>query len=93
MGKRFVVEDSFWQVFPDVEIGVLCVDGIKPTDQIGEEGGQGRGQSSLDRANASAGRVADELHHQPERGRRRVARRVPQVQDEEGRALLTSRTC
>ena len=33
MGKRFVVEDSFWQVFPDVEIGVLCVDGIKPTDQ------------------------------------------------------------
>lgn len=53
MGKRFVVEDSFWQVFPDVEIGVLCVDGIKPTDQIGEEEAKAAAKF-LDRANASA---------------------------------------
>lgn len=53
MGKRFVVEDSFWQVFPDVEIGVLCVDGIRPTDQIGEEEAKAAAKF-LDRANASA---------------------------------------
>ena len=53
MGKRFVVEDSFWQVFPDVEIGVLCVDGVRPTDQIGEEEAKAAAKF-LDRANASA---------------------------------------
>ena len=28
--KKFVVEDSFWELFPEVEIGVLCIDGILP---------------------------------------------------------------
>ena len=53
MGKRLVVEDSFWQVFPDVEIGVLCVDGIRPTDQIGDDEAKAAAKF-LDRANASA---------------------------------------
>lgn len=37
MGK-FVVEDSFWKLLLEVEIGIVCVGGILPTDQISKEG-------------------------------------------------------
>lgn len=53
--KKFVVEDSFWELFPDVEIGVLCVDGVLPTDQISPENAA-KAASFLDHANASAER-------------------------------------
>lgn len=51
--KKFVVEDSFWEVFPDVEIGVLCVDNVLPTSQISEENTK-EAAKILDRANARA---------------------------------------
>lgn len=51
--KQFVVEDSFWDLFPDVEIGVLCLEGILPTDQISEESAA-EAAALLDRANAGA---------------------------------------
>ena len=51
--KKFVVEDSFWELFPEVEIGVLCVDGILPTDQISEENARSA-EAFLNRANANA---------------------------------------
>ncbi|WP_248923046.1 B3/B4 domain-containing protein [Olsenella intestinalis] len=51
--KKFVVEDSFWELFPEVEIGVLCVDGILPTDQISEESARAA-EAFLNRANANA---------------------------------------
>ena len=73
MGKRFVVEDSFWQVFPDVEIGVLCVDGIKPTDQIGEEEAKAAAKF-LDRANASADTIPTRTCLSRATSRRRYAR-------------------
>ena len=54
MGK-FVVEDSFWKLLPEVEIGVVCVDGILPTDQISKEGAV-RAAKLLDVANNAAER-------------------------------------
>lgn len=51
--RKFVVEDSFWEVFPEVEIGIVCVDGILPPDKIGEEATQ-RAARLLDHANNSA---------------------------------------
>jgi DNA/RNA-binding domain of Phe-tRNA-synthetase-like protein len=51
--KKFVVEDSFWEIFPDVEIGVLCVDGILPTDQISEENAKAA-ELFLNKANGNA---------------------------------------
>lgn len=51
--KKFVVEDSFWELFPDVTIGVLVVDGIKPTDQIDPEL-VARAEKELKRANIVA---------------------------------------
>lgn len=35
--KTFIVEESFWKLFPQAEIGVLCVDNMTPTSQISSE--------------------------------------------------------
>lgn len=40
MTKKLIVEDSFWNIFPDAEIGVVCVDSILPTDDISQENQQ-----------------------------------------------------
>lgn len=53
MSKQLIVEDSFWNIFPDVEIGVVCVDGILPTDKISDENQQ-KAIKLLDEANAAA---------------------------------------
>lgn len=51
----FIAEPSFWDVFPDVEIGIVCVDGVKPTAEISEENNQ-RAQELLQAANTHAQR-------------------------------------
>lgn len=53
--KSFVIEDSFWEVFPKVEIGIVCVDGILPASQIADESAK-RAARLLDHANDSAER-------------------------------------
>ncbi len=50
---NFVTEESFWELFPEATIGVLTVDGIKPTDQIDPEL-VARAQKELKRANIVA---------------------------------------
>ncbi len=35
--KRFVAEDSFWELFPDARIGVVVAHGMKPASQVSEE--------------------------------------------------------
>lgn len=40
MAKKLIVEPSFWQIFPDATIGVVCVDGILPTEKISAENSQ-----------------------------------------------------
>ncbi len=34
--KRFVAEDSFWELFPEAEIGVVGAQGMKPASQVSE---------------------------------------------------------
>lgn len=51
--KQFIVEDSFWEIFPHATIGVLVVDGIKPTDQI-DPALSARAEKELKRANIVA---------------------------------------
>jgi len=51
--KQFVIEDSFWEVFPEVSIGILVVDNITPTAQISEENAK-KAAHILDRANGKA---------------------------------------
>lgn len=36
--KRFVTEDSFWQLFPDAAIGVVVARGMRSADEVGEQG-------------------------------------------------------
>ena len=35
--KRFVTEDSFWELFPDARIGVVVAHGMKGADEVPEE--------------------------------------------------------
>lgn len=35
--KKFICEDSFWELFPDAEIAVLVMDNILPTAEISDE--------------------------------------------------------
>ncbi|BAK43860.1 B3/4 domain-containing protein [Eggerthella sp. YY7918] len=35
--KEFVVEDSFWELFPDAAIGIIVANGMKPTAQVPAE--------------------------------------------------------
>ncbi len=56
--KKFVVEDSFWELFPEVEIGIVCLDGILPSDQISDEN-IARAEELLNKANGLAGRWLD----------------------------------
>lgn len=55
MSKKFIAEDSFWQIFPEAEIGVVCVDQILPASQIPEEAAQ-KAERLLDHANGLAER-------------------------------------
>ncbi len=34
--KQFVCEDSFWELFPDAQIGVVVVHNMKPEDEVSE---------------------------------------------------------
>ena len=34
---RFVVEDSFWELFPDASIGAVVVRGMKPATEVTDE--------------------------------------------------------
>lgn len=51
--KKFVAEDSFWELFPEASIGIVAVDGILPTDQVSEEAVK-KAARLLDRANLKA---------------------------------------
>lgn len=35
--KGFIAEDSFWELFPQAAVGVVVVEGMKPTAQIPQE--------------------------------------------------------
>ena len=35
--KQFVTEESFWELFPDAQIGIVVAHGMKPTDQVAPE--------------------------------------------------------
>lgn len=35
--QKFIVEDSFWNLFPDAAVGVVIARGMKPADQVPEE--------------------------------------------------------
>lgn len=53
--KSFVAEDSFWELFPQAAIGVVVVEGMKPTAQIPQEDVDAIA-ALLDRANIDAER-------------------------------------
>ena len=35
--KRFVTEDSFWELFPGASFGVVVAQGMKPTAEVVDE--------------------------------------------------------
>ena len=35
--KSFITEDSFWELFPQAAVGIVIVEGMKPTAQIPQE--------------------------------------------------------
>ena len=51
--KKFIVEDSMWELFPDTSIGVVVVKDMKPGTQISEQH-QSEIASALVRANETA---------------------------------------
>lgn len=51
--KKFVTEDSFWQLFPGASLGVIVARGMKPANEISPEDAQAIEQV-LARANALA---------------------------------------
>ncbi|OFK22405.1 B3/4 domain-containing protein [Olsenella sp. HMSC062G07] len=51
--KKFVVEDSFWDIFPEVQIGIVCANGLKPTDAI-SPANVAKAARLLDHANEAA---------------------------------------
>ncbi len=51
--KKFVTEDSFWQLFPGASLGVIVARGMKPANEISPEDAQAIEQL-LTRANALA---------------------------------------
>lgn len=53
--KQFIVEDSFWQLFPDAAIGIVVAEGMKPTDEVSPEDAA-EIEQLLDRANELAKR-------------------------------------
>ena len=53
--KSFIAEDSFWELFPQAAVGVVVVEGMKPTAQIPQEDVDAIA-ALLDRANIDAER-------------------------------------
>ncbi len=53
--KSFIAEDSFWELFPQAAVGVVVVEGMKPTAQIPQEDVDAIA-AFLDRANIDAER-------------------------------------
>lgn len=53
--KKFVAEDSFWNLFPGVALGVVVAKGMKPSDQVSPEDAT-EIELLLARANAQAER-------------------------------------
>lgn len=53
--KSFIAEDSFWELFPQAAVGVVVVEGMKPTAQISQEDVDAIA-ALLDRANIDAER-------------------------------------
>lgn len=51
--KRFVTEDSFWELFPEASIGVVVARGMKPADAVSEEDAKAIARR-LNEANAAA---------------------------------------
>lgn len=51
--KRFVAEDSFWQLFPEAAIGVVVAEGMKSADEVSDEDKTAL-EGLLDRANVLA---------------------------------------
>lgn len=51
--KKFVTEDSFWQLFPGASLGVIVARGMKPANEISPEDAQAIEQLLI-RANALA---------------------------------------
>lgn len=53
--KKFVTEESFWQLFPDAAIGVVVAEGMKPASEVAPEDAA-QIERLLERANALAER-------------------------------------
>lgn len=53
--KKFVTEESFWQLFPGASLGIIVARGMKPVDEIAPEDSQAI-HRLLDRANVLAER-------------------------------------
>lgn len=53
--KEFVVEDSFWTLFPDAQIGVVVAQDMKSADEVSEED-----RKSIARALTEANQIADQ---------------------------------
>ncbi len=51
--KRFVTEDSFWELFPEAQIGIVVAQGMQPTSEVPEEDARAIRQR-LAEANAAA---------------------------------------
>ncbi|MCI8469160.1 MAG: B3/4 domain-containing protein [Eggerthellaceae bacterium] len=51
--KQFVTEDSFWELFPDAQIGVVVAHDMRPTDDVPEEDARAISRRLAD-ANAAA---------------------------------------
>ena len=51
--KKFVVEKEFWDIFPDVAIGILVLEDVKENIKIGESEAR-EIKDILDKANEEA---------------------------------------
>ncbi len=53
--KQFIVEDSFWDLFPDAQIGIVVAQGMRRAEEVSSEDA-----SAIARALSEANRLADQ---------------------------------
>ena len=86
--RRFIVEDAFWQVFPEARIGAVICRGINNTVKDAE-----RYEEMLRQAEKDAHRFFRKGRVQQQSCGGRLERGVPEVQDEEGGQELPLKLC
>ena len=84
--KQFVTEESFWELFPEAQIGIVVAHNMKPTEEVAPEDA-----AAIARALAEANGKADQHLESNTISQNEwwpYGATLPEVQDEEGSALF-----